>query len=227
MVAFHLNFNYPEMKVISKPQDQEVYLGSEITLSFEVDKYKTYTFQHCKNCEPFVIGDIMGLEEGGAVTTEDIINILKGHVKDNYKFQPDAPLGTRHCDYNPSLRDQIHCLVNVVSANQISLMQDDVIQKMRHIREAASDMGIPQVVIMTMVDEACPIVHNNLNKIYRSAKIKEKMEVCHTRLGVPMSFIFPVKNYHAETSLNPEVDYILLHALKHIIRLANDYADNQ
>lgn len=34
---------------------------------------------------------------------------------------------------------------------------------------------IPQVIIMTMVDRACPLVMMDLSKIYTSRKIKEKV----------------------------------------------------
>ncbi|XP_030641302.1 interferon-induced protein 44-like [Chanos chanos] len=190
--------------------------------------YKTYTFQNDEDSGPlpFVISDVMGLEttESGGVHSDDIINILKGHIKEDYKFNPGAPLSEHDIGYNqnPHVTDKVHCLISIIPADKISLMQNGVIEKMRTIREKARDLGIPQVVIMTKVDEACQLVKNDMKKIYTSTKIRQKMDECHSKLGVPLNCIFPVKNYHEETSLNPEVDCVILDALKHILNFAHD-----
>ncbi|KAF5888827.1 interferon-induced protein 44-like, partial [Clarias magur] len=128
---------------------------------------------------PFVFTDIMGLEPDSTqgVQPKDIKNILKGHVKDGYTFNPVKPIDKddpRFYRSDPGLSNRVHCLVSVLPADKISLMSDEVIQKMRDIREKARDLGIPQVVIMSMVDKACPLVHENLSKIYTSKKIKKK-----------------------------------------------------
>ncbi|XP_073722333.1 interferon-induced protein 44-like isoform X2 [Misgurnus anguillicaudatus] len=81
--------------------------------------------------------------------------------------------------------------------------------------------GIPQVIVMTKVDEACPLVKNDLRKIYTSKKIKNRMEKCSIEVGVPMTNIFPVKNYHDEIDTNDEVDVLILKAVDQIVRSAN------
>ncbi|MCI4393944.1 hypothetical protein PGIGA_G00163230 [Pangasianodon gigas] len=83
--------------------------------------------------------------------------------------------------------------------------------------------GIPQVVIMSKVDAACSLVKQNLEMIYRSKKIKEKMEECSIRLGIPVNYIFPVKNYHEEISNNAETDILILMAVTNIVNFANDF----
>ncbi len=40
---------------------------------------------------------------------------------------------------------------------------------------SAFAVGIPQVIVMTKVDEACPLVKNDIRKLYTSKKIKEKV----------------------------------------------------
>lgn len=35
--------------------------------------------------------------------------------------------------------------------------------------------GLPQVIVMTNVEKLCPVVKDNLQKIYHSKKIKEKV----------------------------------------------------
>ncbi|XP_060755433.1 interferon-induced protein 44-like [Neoarius graeffei] len=176
---------------------------------------------------PFTLSDIMGLEPGESegVQTEDIIKILKGHVKSGYTFNPVK--STEECDQKPSLKDRVHCLVSVLPADRISITYDNVFQKMRAVREKARDLGIPQVVIMSLVDKACPLVNKNLEKIYTSKKIKQKMEECSAQLGVPMNCIFPVMNYHEQVTNDLHMDILILMAITNIISFANDYVEDQ
>ena len=45
-------------------------------------------------------------------------------------------------------------------------------------------------------------------------------------MGFPLNCIFPLKNYHAEIELKDEVDILILSALKMILNLANDRAND-
>ncbi|XP_028840349.1 interferon-induced protein 44-like [Denticeps clupeoides] len=187
--------------------------------------YKTHKIGHGRL--PFVFNDVMGLEEGGSagILNEDLISGLEGHIKENYKFNPISPLSNGNSYYNPSpaMGDKVHCVVNVIPADKISMVTDEVINKLRSVRNKASDLGIPQVVVMTMIDKACPEVDRDLQNIYRSKKIKQKMQECSYRLGVPMNCILPVKNYHEEISVDMKMDLLILSALTQIVHFADDY----
>uniref|UniRef100_A0A096MFB0 AIG1-type G domain-containing protein n=1 Tax=Poecilia formosa TaxID=48698 RepID=A0A096MFB0_POEFO len=139
--------------------------------------YKTYTIKKegRGNFYPFVFNDIMGLEEKTGVRTDDIKLALKGHVKDGYKFNPVSPLSDGDHDYNssPSISDRVHVLVCIYSANAPQ-MKPSVLQKMREIREAASDLGIPQMAIFSHVDAACGETEKNLKNVYKSKHLKKK-----------------------------------------------------
>ncbi|KAL2101727.1 hypothetical protein ACEWY4_003488 [Coilia grayii] len=205
--------------------------GASFTKKFHIKKFRD---GKSGNFLPFVISDIMGLEntnEAGA-HIDDITQALKGHLKDGYCFNPVAPLKKENPFYNssPTLNDKVHCLVSILPADRISMMDIQqvhaVITKLREIRQKASDLNIPQVVLMTMVDNTCPQVKEDLKNIYRSKKIKEKVCVCGTNyLGVPMNFVYPVKNYHEEGELHNDIDILLLSALKNIVNFANDHVD--
>ncbi|KAG7315582.1 hypothetical protein KOW79_020448 [Hemibagrus wyckioides] len=75
---------------------------------------------------------------------------------------------------------------------------------------------------MTRPDSACPLVNSDLRKIYYSRKIKEKMQECSNRLGIPMNHIFPVKNYHEEIDTMNDMDVLILKALDQIVSVAAD-----
>ncbi|KAG9276842.1 interferon-induced protein 44-like [Astyanax mexicanus] len=173
----------------------------------------------------------MGLEneQMNGLHSMDIINALKGHIKDGYKFNPTTPIkeNSPHYRENPSLSDRMHCLVYVIPADKISMMEDQVFQKLKTIRDAAYEMDpdLPHVILMTRVDVVCSLTKKNLRYIYKSKIIKDKMLECQRALGVKMNAIFPVRNYHEETEINEDVNCLMLHALTRIVRWADDYVD--
>uniref|UniRef100_W5KKK1 Interferon-induced protein 44-like n=1 Tax=Astyanax mexicanus TaxID=7994 RepID=W5KKK1_ASTMX len=196
--------------------------AAEVTKSFTV-KFKKFSLENV----PFAMYDVMGLEDGDTkgVHTEDIINALKGHIADNYEFNPASAMDTKNRYYihNPTLNDRMHCLVSVIPADRISLMNDDTIQKMKVIRAAASKLEIPQVLFMTRVDQGCKLTQNDLGKIYQSKKIRDKVMECSNRLGVPVRCIFPVKNYSEENKSDEKLNCLMLEAFSQIVHSANDY----
>ncbi|XP_076838594.1 interferon-induced protein 44-like [Brachyhypopomus gauderio] len=201
--------------------------GTSFTL-----KYKTHRIKKgLSGSYPFVFNDIMGLEVENGIDNDDINSILQGHIKEDYTFNPVSSIekkkDNKYYNDNPSLNDKVHCLVSVLPADSISLIPEEVIQKLKTVREKARDLDIPQVVVMSMVDSACPIVQKYLTKVYHSKKIKEKMQECSNRVGVPMNCIFPVQNYHEQITNNTDMDVLLLMALTNIINFANDYVEDQ
>ncbi|KAJ8350986.1 hypothetical protein AAFF_G00168200, partial [Aldrovandia affinis] len=104
--------------------------------------YRTYVIRNPDMPSSFTFSDVMGLEGDHGVHTSDIINAMKGHVKEGYKFNPISPSshGDSYWYGSPSLEDKVHCLVTVVDANKIAIMNDDTVRKLREIRLAASDL---------------------------------------------------------------------------------------
>ncbi|XP_073698771.1 interferon-induced protein 44-like [Garra rufa] len=166
---------------------------------------------------------------GVGIQTDDIIKLLSGYIEDDYSFNTFTPITQEDLKYNrnPTLKDRIHCLVAVLPANTVSMMEEVTLKQMRVVREKARDFGIPQVIIMTKVDEACPLVKDNLEKIYTSKKIKQKIEECSLKLGVPVNCIYPVRNYHEERATDVKMDTLILDALQNIAHFANDYVEDQ
>ncbi|KAG9333847.1 hypothetical protein JZ751_009997 [Albula glossodonta] len=192
--------------------------------------YKTYTIENRSapgSSYAFVFNDVMGLEaeEQRGTQVDDIISALKGHIKEDYPFNPVMRLSDKNLYYNksPSRGDKVHCIVTVVAADQLAIIDDKMIEKQKRIREAATELHIPQVAVLTKVDEACPLVKKDLRTIYRSRYIKEQIERFSYKLGIPVNCIVPVKNYHNELDLNENMDILLLKALTHIVNFGNDY----
>ncbi|XP_028250011.1 interferon-induced protein 44-like [Parambassis ranga] len=201
--------------------------NSEISFTKE---YKTHTIQRegRGNIYPFVFKDVMGLEEGTGkgVHVKDIKLALEGHVMEGYEFNPVSPLTPSDHGYvsQPSPDDRVHVLVCLYSANAGD-MRGGVLQKMREIREAASALGIPQIAVLTKIDQACWQVEKDLKNTFKSKYVKTKIEDFSRKVGIPLDCIFPVKNYCTETLLDDDFDTLILSALRAIIDFGEDFAN--
>ncbi|KAF5890003.1 interferon-induced protein 44-like, partial [Clarias magur] len=126
---------------------------------------------------PLEIVDIMGLQSSeGGIKQEDIVKAFEGHISDEYIFNSGVSITDKDPKYKgkPTLCEKVHCLVCVLPADSVSRMPSRDFEQIKHVRDTASLLGIPQVIIMTKVDKACELVKEDLNKMYHSKKIKEK-----------------------------------------------------
>ncbi|XP_073718339.1 interferon-induced protein 44-like [Misgurnus anguillicaudatus] len=195
-------------------------------------QFRTYPVKDGREGKPlpFVLCDTMGLEEqtGAGLDIEDISSILRGHIPDRYQFNPMAPFepDEQKSSKPASLEQKIHCVVFVIDATKISLMSSKLEEKLAAIRKKVISLGIAQIVLMTKIDEACPLVEEDLQKVYVSSYIKSKVQEVSSRLGVPVSCVLPVKNYSQELELNLNCDLLLLTAVQQMLRSADDYLDD-
>ncbi|CAJ1076725.1 Hypothetical predicted protein [Xyrichtys novacula] len=194
-------------------------------------EYKTYKIE--KQASSFysvVFNDIMGLEDNldNGVQVDDVKLAMKGHVREKHKFNPQNPLSERDFGYNPdpTLDDKVHVLVCVVPVDTVSLLSDGVVQKLRQVRLAARDQGIPQFAILTKVDQACPEVGRDIRNIHKSKYLKKQVEQFSVLLGIPVNCIFLVKNYESESSTSEDISRPILTALKQMVNYGEDYVND-
>ncbi|KAM9385959.1 interferon-induced protein 44-like isoform 2-T3 [Pholidichthys leucotaenia] len=194
-------------------------------------QFRTYSVKAGRQGKPLpiILCDTMGLEErkGAGLDIDDISSILKGHLVDRYQFNPSAPLHSEDSSYqkSPALKDKIHCVAYVIDACKISIMPTGLEEKLDAIRRKVNLLAIPQLVLLTKVDEACPLVKEDVRNVYKSGYIKDLMQEVSSRLGVPLSCIVPVKNYSEELELNINCDILVLSAVVQMLRFIDNYFD--
>uniref|UniRef100_A0A8C6SMU1 Si:ch211-197g15.10 n=1 Tax=Neogobius melanostomus TaxID=47308 RepID=A0A8C6SMU1_9GOBI len=195
-------------------------------------QFRTYSVKAGRDGKPLpiILCDTMGLEDssGAGLDIDDISSILKGHVPNCYQFNSAAPLHSETPGYRkaPELRDKVHCVVYVLDACKISIMPDKLEAKLNAVRRKANLIGIPQLALITKVDEACPLVKEDLTNVYKSGYIKDLLQEASGRLGLPLSCLLPVKNYSEEVELQVSVDVLLLSALLQMLRFTDNYLDD-
>ncbi|XP_017290844.1 interferon-induced protein 44 [Kryptolebias marmoratus] len=174
---------------------------------------------------PFVFNDTMGLSTERGILEEDLKLALKGHIKEGYRFSPASPLPETEEFYNkcPKPNDKVHVLVCVIPANTLSIMSDEVLAKIRKVREEASRLKIPQFAMLTKIDEAFPEIGDDVQNVYKLPSVKEKMRKFSVEVGIPMNCIFPVKNYHEEIDMDEDMNSLILSAMKNIIYSGDDF----
>ncbi|XP_056447041.1 interferon-induced protein 44-like [Gadus chalcogrammus] len=143
----------------------------------------------------------------------------------NCSFSPSTPLQEDAPGFRKTstLGEQIHCVVYVFDTCQ--LLCDEIIEKMAAIRKKTNLMNIPQLLLMTKVEEACPLVKENLSNVYHSEYIYKKAQQLSTALGIPLCCVLPVKNYSEELELS--TDLLLLNAVQQMLHYADSFFDNQ
>ncbi|KAK0144800.1 Interferon-induced protein 44-like [Merluccius polli] len=188
---------------------------------------------------------------------QDLYNIYKGHIEDRYQFSPCTPLSEDAPGFRKrsTLKDQIHCVVYVFDSSQ--LLADEIVEKMAAIRKKTNQMGvlllllmrfivnvlylslslipylwfpltgIPQLLLMTKVDEACPLVKESLADVYLSEYIYKKAQEFSTTLGIPLGCVLPVKNYSQELDVELRTDVLLLSAVQQMLHYADSFFENQ
>ncbi|XP_065101839.1 interferon-induced protein 44-like [Paramisgurnus dabryanus] len=195
-------------------------------------QFRTYPLKDGRDGKPlpFVLCDTMGLEEqtGAGLDIEDISSIIQGLIPDRYQFNPMVPFhrDEQKSSRPSSLQEKIHFVVFVIDATKISLMSGKLEEKLAAIRKKVNSLSVPQIVLMTKIDEACPLVEEDLQKVYVSSYIKAKVQEVSSRLGVPVSCVLPVKNYSQELELNLNCDLLLLTAVQQMLNYAEDYLDD-
>lgn len=86
---------------------------------------------------------------------------------------------------------------------------------------------VPQVVYLTKLDKVCPMMEEDAGHMFHSSAVREAVDKIADVMGLPRGFVLPIKNYESETTLNQNIDILILKALKQTADFADDYMEEQ
>uniref|UniRef100_A0AAR2L8M7 G domain-containing protein n=1 Tax=Pygocentrus nattereri TaxID=42514 RepID=A0AAR2L8M7_PYGNA len=161
-------------------------------------------------CDVMAIGD----EDFAGLSYSDTLDIIKGHVPEGYKFQSDFPINDKINGYRaaPTLKDQIHCVLFVLDAAKVTSYSSSLRTSLRRLHTTVSDLGIPQLILLTHVDQVCCAVKESMMSMQKAAQL----------VGLPLSYVLPVKNYISQLSVDLNTDILLLNVVNSILQAVDD-----
>ncbi|XP_048395660.2 interferon-induced protein 44-like [Stegostoma tigrinum] len=190
--------------------------------------YTTYSFRGIHGTSPpLILCDTMGLAEDteAGMHSDDIISIIKGYVYNKYKFNVDCPFKVGD-NALKTIDEKVHCVAYVIDGSKATILSNEMKRKICDIRSRINELEIPQVVLLTKVDEECPMVGKDVETVYQSDLIEKKVMEVGEQLGIAVSYILPVKNYWSELELQYATDILILSAVVQMLRFADDYFEN-
>ncbi|XP_053388722.1 interferon-induced protein 44-like [Mercenaria mercenaria] len=173
----------------------------------------------------------MGVEDGEneGFHVSDVVNLILGHVKDTYTFNPRQPLTPEDPAYNPypQAREKTHCVIFVIDAVVLSSgsISNNLKGKIKCLQDEIKLRNIPRVLILTKVDLLCEKVAGDIRNTFRSTKVQKAVKKAAEIFAIPESNIHPVKNYEGEIDIDPIINIPLLLALRQMIHFASDFIE--
>uniref|UniRef100_A0A4W4EXK3 G domain-containing protein n=1 Tax=Electrophorus electricus TaxID=8005 RepID=A0A4W4EXK3_ELEEL len=190
-------------------------------------KLTSYDIRAKKRGRPTALSlcDAMGVGEEGSkdLTLSDALAVVRGHVPEGYKVFGSAPITDVTSGYRaePSLNDRVHCVLFVLDASKVESYPESLCSALRELRTAVSDLGVPQLILLTHVDQVCPIAKEDVKYVYSSRSLQEKVPAL-LLVGLPLSFVFPVKNYISQLSVECNADILLLSVVNSVLQAVDD-----
>ncbi|CAM4715452.1 unnamed protein product, partial [Lepidochelys kempii] len=133
-----------------------------------ITQYRTYPVKDGRDGKPLpiILCDTMGIEEnsGAGLEIDEVSNIRKGHVPDRYQCYIKTP----------SLKDQIHCVTFVIDGCKTEILPEKLEEKLKQLRRKVNHFGIPQLVLLTKVDEICPTLEEDIQCVYQSKAVEKQ-----------------------------------------------------
>ncbi|XP_062611391.1 interferon-induced protein 44-like, partial [Saccostrea cucullata] len=197
-----------------------------VTTAFRKYKIKDFTSGKFLN---FRLCDTRGFEDEFEMDVQEIAFILDGNIPDQYQFNPMVPMSSDSPKFinDPNLQDKIHCVAIVVDGSTIDVMPEKVRKQIKDLQIILNQRNMPQVVLLTKLDNICPDVEEDISNTFTSTTIAKAIKKVGEIMGLPRGHIFPVKNFEKETKLNIGAGILLMNAVQQCLDFADDFMDGQ
>ncbi|XP_053542488.1 interferon-induced protein 44 isoform X1 [Ictalurus punctatus] len=176
-------------------------------------------------CDVKAIGD----DDSTGLSYSDALAVIKGHIPEGYKFQRGVTVSDAVSGYieNPTLNEQIHCVLFVLDASKVTSYPSSLQSTLKKLHSTISDMGIPQLILLTHVDQVCPVVEDDVKYVYSSRALQDKMKKAAELLGLSLSYVLPVRNYVSQLTVDCNADILLLNVVMSILQAADDTLEDK
>lgn len=180
--------------------------------------------------QKYNLRDCMGIEpsQDEGFHVDDMVMLLKGHVKDGYKFNPRSPISEGDENYrkDPKFENQTHCVVFVVDSQVVHAgIPPAYVAKIAQLQEKIKQLRIPRVLVLTKVDKLCAEVERDVSLMFRSVKVRNAVKTAAEVFRIPEACIHPVKNYEVDIVLDTKTNIPILLALRQMMQYADDRVD--
>ncbi|KAK3106183.1 hypothetical protein FSP39_014435 [Pinctada imbricata] len=176
----------------------------------------------------FRLCDTRGLEEDQGLDSHEVCYLLDGNIPDKYMFNPSVPVSADVSGFisSPKLKDKIHVAAFVIDASTIDVMSEKVLERMKSLQLRMNQRGIPQVVLLTKVDQICEPLSHDVSSVFRMPVVQDCVDKVSQVMGLPRAHVLPVKNYESEMELDENINILALLTLQQILHFADDYLYN-
>ncbi|KAL3875307.1 hypothetical protein ACJMK2_038227, partial [Sinanodonta woodiana] len=86
---------------------------------------------------------------------------------------------------------------------------------------------VPHVIILTKVDNVCPLVMDDLSTIFDSAEMSSLVYEVSSLFGLPRANVLPFRNVEDQLEADYMVDLLALFNMRQILRFATGFIDTQ
>ncbi|KAF4092088.1 hypothetical protein AMELA_G00016960 [Ameiurus melas] len=147
----------------------------------------------------------------------------------NIRFQRGVTVSDAVSGYieNPTMKEQIHCALFVLDASKVTSYPSSLQSTLKKLHSTLSDMGISPLILLTHVDQVCPIVEDDVKYVYSSRALQDKMKKAAELLGLSLSYVLPVKNYVSQLTVDCNTDILLLNVVMSILQAADDTLEDK
>ncbi|KAF5893761.1 interferon-induced protein 44-like, partial [Clarias magur] len=196
-------------------------------------KMTTYDIRVNQRGSPSVLSlcDVMALgdDDSTGLSYSDALAVIKGHVPEGYKFQKGGTISDTVSGYiaNPTLNEQIHCVLFILDATKLTSYPSSLESTLRKLHSAVSNLGIAQLILLTHVDQLSLALQEDLSDVYSSLTVQNKMKKAGEMVGLPLSYVLPVKNYVSQLTVDCNTDILLLSVAMSILQAADDTFEDQ
>ncbi|KAK7881966.1 hypothetical protein WMY93_028140 [Mugilogobius chulae] len=123
---------------------------------------------------------------------------------------------------DPCVDHKVHVVVCFLDAKSANANDSTVLQKLKEMMDAATDLGIPHVAIVSHIDHISAQIQDDIKKVFCSQDFQTEMEKFSAALGIPPNNIFPVWNHYAGAQ-EQEAHILLLEAFGSMLSLGDDF----